>query len=124
MKDNKGVHESHCCIRHGCKYGEEDCPVVSGEIKQLYDCEACGFDEEDYDIYKELEELRLYKREHERLKKELNKILHPNNDGPKNPSFCDIVAYVRGDLRKLKKEIEELKDSNDYLSVQLETEDI
>ncbi len=35
------VHESHCCVDHGCKYGDDDCPVVSGQIKQLYDCEDC-----------------------------------------------------------------------------------
>ena len=26
-----GVHELHCCL-HGCKYGDEDCPVVKGII--------------------------------------------------------------------------------------------
>ena len=24
------VHSRHCCVEHGCKYGEEDCPVVIG----------------------------------------------------------------------------------------------
>ena len=28
-----GVHRTHCCILHGCKYGDDDCPVVSGEIR-------------------------------------------------------------------------------------------
>ena len=36
-----GVHQTHCCIKHGCKYGAEDCPVVSGETKQDYICEWC-----------------------------------------------------------------------------------
>lgn len=36
-----GVHASHCCARHGCKYFEEDCPVVTGQVKQLYNCEEC-----------------------------------------------------------------------------------
>lgn len=36
-----GVHQSHCCVHHGCKYGNEDCPVVSGEIVQEYACEDC-----------------------------------------------------------------------------------
>lgn len=48
----------------------------------------------------ELEELRLYKKEHERLKDELNEILHPNGDSPLKPSFCDLVAFVRQDLEK------------------------
>jgi len=41
-KVNKtGVHQSHCCIDHGCKYNDKDCPVVSGQIKQKYPCEDC-----------------------------------------------------------------------------------
>lgn len=31
---------SHCCKRHGCKYGYEDCPVVSGEVTQEYSCQT------------------------------------------------------------------------------------
>lgn len=34
-----GVHKTHCCRKHGCKYGDDDCPVVSGEIKQEYPCQ-------------------------------------------------------------------------------------
>jgi hypothetical protein len=39
-----GVHRTHCCIVHGCKYGDEDCPVVNREIKQDYICESCSID--------------------------------------------------------------------------------
>lgn len=35
------THETHCCAIHGCKYNEEDCPVVSKEIKQQYLCPDC-----------------------------------------------------------------------------------
>lgn len=35
-----GVHQSHCCILHGCKYGGE-CPVVNGEVDQEFTCELC-----------------------------------------------------------------------------------
>lgn len=35
------AHDTHCCDRHGCKYGDEDCPIVKGERKQLYNCEQC-----------------------------------------------------------------------------------
>lgn len=38
---NTGVHETHCCIMHGCKYMNEDCPVVLDQIKQTYICEEC-----------------------------------------------------------------------------------
>jgi len=41
-KEKWGVHETHCCILHGCKYGNHDnCPVCQGLIKQEYLCEDC-----------------------------------------------------------------------------------
>lgn len=40
------VHTTHCCVIHGCKYGEDDCPVALGQEKQEYPCEYClGKDE-------------------------------------------------------------------------------
>lgn len=40
--DEYGVHQSHCCFKHGCKYGEnEQCPVTLAIIKQNYPCEYC-----------------------------------------------------------------------------------
>lgn len=41
---NPGTHATHCCAIHRCKYGEEDCPVVSHEIEQVYTCEWCDED--------------------------------------------------------------------------------
>jgi len=38
------VHTSHCCARHGCKYGSHDCPVKRGALAQEYLCEDCGHD--------------------------------------------------------------------------------
>lgn len=35
------VHAGHCCARHGCKYGEDDCPVVLNRVEQKYPCESC-----------------------------------------------------------------------------------
>jgi hypothetical protein len=31
-REEMGVHDTHCCAIHGCKYGDDDCPVVSGEV--------------------------------------------------------------------------------------------
>jgi hypothetical protein len=42
-KDKIGVHRTHCCKVHGCKYGDEDCPVITGVIQQSYACELGGF---------------------------------------------------------------------------------
>lgn len=39
--DKSGVHRTHCCIVHGCKYGDIDCPVESGKIDQDFPCEDC-----------------------------------------------------------------------------------
>lgn len=39
--DHVGIHATHCCAEHGCKYGDEDCPVVTGKVQQRYDCEEC-----------------------------------------------------------------------------------
>ncbi len=39
--DKVGVHRTHCCVVHGCKYGDKDCPVAMGELLQDYICEAC-----------------------------------------------------------------------------------
>lgn len=40
---NPGVHETHCCVFHGCKYGDDDCPVVTRKASQVYDCEDCRY---------------------------------------------------------------------------------
>jgi hypothetical protein len=36
-----GVHITHCCREHGCKYGDAACPVAQGTAKQAYPCEFC-----------------------------------------------------------------------------------
>lgn len=33
--------QTHCCERHGCKYGYDDCPVVMKQLEQEYPCEYC-----------------------------------------------------------------------------------
>jgi hypothetical protein len=37
-----GVHITHCCSKHGCKYGDIDCPVAIELAKQTYPCESCN----------------------------------------------------------------------------------
>lgn len=40
--DKIGVHRTHCCLLHGCKYGQDDtCPVVQQDVVQDYVCEDC-----------------------------------------------------------------------------------
>lgn len=32
------IHTRHCCLVCGCKYGEDDCPVVIGQKKGDFTC--------------------------------------------------------------------------------------
>ena len=41
---DRNVHTEHCCIYHGCKYNDDDCPVASGKQPQSYLCEDCTYD--------------------------------------------------------------------------------
>ena len=41
-KENWGVHQTHCCSKHGCKYGQYDCPVMLDLVEQSSPCEWCN----------------------------------------------------------------------------------
>jgi hypothetical protein len=41
-KQNKCVHTEHCCVKHGCKYGDDNCPVWLGYKRQSFPCELCS----------------------------------------------------------------------------------
>lgn len=47
---NVGVHASHCCVHHGCKYGDPMCPVVNEEVPQLCACEVCDWEKNDWEF--------------------------------------------------------------------------
>lgn len=51
--ENWGVHISHCCKWHGCKYGDPDCPVKLGKVKQAYLCDYCAEDLEEEKFFVE-----------------------------------------------------------------------
>ena len=67
MVDNYGVHISHCCRWHGCKYGDPECPVVLGDVVQEDLCEYCYeiLDEEDYyyQVVREIDEMKQFNEE-------------------------------------------------------------
>jgi hypothetical protein len=44
MKKLHSACQSHCCVLHGCKYGYEDCPVVTKKVKQDHRCESCEWE--------------------------------------------------------------------------------
>ena len=64
--NNIDVHVRHCCIVHGCKFGDDDCPVCNAEHKQKYLCEICtdGFEK----IYKMKEIKRIFIKENRKMK--------------------------------------------------------
>lgn len=39
--DDARTHATHCCLRHGCKYGDDTCPVEKGTVTQEYACHFC-----------------------------------------------------------------------------------
>lgn len=43
-KASRCVHTEHCCKRHGCKYGDSDCPVENGLKVQSGYCERCSWE--------------------------------------------------------------------------------
>lgn len=49
--DKIGVHRTHCCKRHGCKYGDANCPIENGTVVQDYPCESCGNDTDKLEDY-------------------------------------------------------------------------
>lgn len=63
-KSKWGVHEGHCCVLHGCKYGDKDCPVTNKLTKQDYICESC-----EYEGFKNLEHIEEYLMYQEKIKK-------------------------------------------------------
>jgi hypothetical protein len=79
MRGNIGVHASHCCKWHGCKYGDPDCPVYNGEVEQLYLCEDCYWELEDEEYCRE----RLIRIEEIKIFKDLNVILMDRNQKEK-----------------------------------------
>lgn len=41
------VHTGHCCVKHGCKYSDPQCPVENKKLLQEYPCEWCKEEEND-----------------------------------------------------------------------------
>jgi hypothetical protein len=43
------AHSTHCCPKHGCKYGDPGCPIYFGEELPYYfgnnGCEICEYTE-------------------------------------------------------------------------------
>lgn len=80
-KSEWGVHRTHCCVLHGCKYGDDDCPVETRQLLQDAICEGCWIEgiktipdpnDPDYDLLTMCEgELR---REAQDLRRQLREL--------------------------------------------------
>jgi hypothetical protein len=71
-----GVHNTHCCKKHGCKYQDEDCPVEHGDAPGVK-CEDCH-DEENDPLF----------QENARLRKALEGLIHTWNEGGADGCGC------------------------------------
>ncbi len=54
----KDVHTEHCCLRHGCCYGNPECSVTTKFKKQSYPCETCEWVDKEEAPLREIERLR------------------------------------------------------------------
>ncbi len=43
------VHTEHCCVYHGCCYGDDDCTVVKKILVQSYPCDLCDWAKKAYE---------------------------------------------------------------------------
>jgi hypothetical protein len=73
---------------------------------------------EHFRVRRQAEEAQERLAEYDRLKMVINDILHPNGDGPVNPSMCDIAAYIRGDFNRYNGQISELQVECDRLAAE------
>lgn len=53
-----GVHATHCCTKHGCKYGYKDCPVELDLIKQRYACQDGDINDSCFEVESDLIEMK------------------------------------------------------------------
>lgn len=65
-ESQKDVHTEHCCVIHGCKYGDEDCPVATKKKPQSFVCESC-------DVYDGIHTLDML---HKVINQEINRCPH------------------------------------------------
>lgn len=98
-----GVHRTHCCKWHGCKYGDENCPVVKGEVEQVYLCEDCMEDLrlEDYYIKtaNNLKEIKDFQKRNEKRTDCLSRkalIEHINNTYNQLPTTFEARQIIAG----------------------------
>lgn len=134
-KEKYGVHISHCCYIHGCKYGDEDCPVVSGEVSQKHLCYDCSEEYEPYTL-EELEQLRKtksYRPTYKQLKTKLADLEAKLAESDEyiellleeKAGYIDIISGYADKCNQLKQQLaEKEKDFKDAEQCAIEYQDI
>ena len=97
MREFLSVHDAHCCPIHGCKYCDDDCPVVAGKESGIY-CEDCDADA----IYQDA--IRIELNDLKKLNTRYRGIIHQLLDG--SADLKEVAKFVKqsehvqiGDLR-------------------------
>jgi len=60
------MHTSHCCVQHGCKYGDNNCPVTKLQAKQNHECSQCCRQKEQPEHVRVKNLQKLLKRAHKK----------------------------------------------------------
>lgn len=90
----KDVHTEHCCKEHGCKYDDEDCPVVQGKKEQSFPCESC---DDDARAKKAAAEVAPEKPVGRKLKRRAI----PASEAPRRPEEPEAVRAAREQLKPI-----------------------
>ena len=97
-----GVHDSHCCKKHGCKYGDDDCPVQFGNLPGVH-CEDCD-NPTTYEVEEELHRILDTDLKVPRFDREFPIAMRVHGLVDHFNGLCDLIE-------RQTKEIEELKNA-------------
>lgn len=92
MREFQSVHDAHCCVIHGCKYGDPGCPVSIGEELGI-ECEEC-FNDREQEAYKLIKERQRYT-----LLEEIRDYFYLNNL-EKDEKGSDLIKSIEFHLNK------------------------
>lgn len=98
-KSKWGVHIAHCCVLHGCKYGDSDCPVKNSLVQAEYVCEECQELELEYDYF------NVDCKDGDKLKnlnmKQVLELLSHNSSNVARIECCSITTiYEQGEVNE------------------------
>lgn len=108
-------HATHCCVQHGCKYGERDCPVVNKVEPQVYPCEVCGWecqDEAFLEIAHLMNEVFTSESENAKLKADAERYRWLRDESWKDHKFSCAHAVIPAHGQRLTAAIDAARQPN------------